>query len=247
MLSMIFRLSGPRLGSQFTAKDLVMRCFKLPAMVIASGSALVCAAQAADLPLGGPRPAYGVTEYVPNWYLRADVGYWFSTTRGDSVSSFSDVAAVDVGIGYRAGWLRADVTTSFAFQPRFASNSATASPDVSARINVITTLFNGYADLGTWYGITPYVGAGIGFSYTRPIEFTSVSVPASAAGNPGNFDFSWDATVGLSYPLVPNWVLDANYRYLHVGAAETNLAGVVLNFGDMNFHELRMGVRYTID
>ena len=90
------------------------------------------------------------------------------------------------------------MTTSYAFQPH-ANLSPLGTPDLRARINVLATLFNGYLDLGTWYGVTPYVGGGIGFSYLRPIQFTSVSVPPSVASNSGTFDFSWDLTVNATF------------------------------------------------
>ena len=33
-------------------------------------------------------------------------------------------------------------------------------------------MVNGYVDLGTWSGITPYVGAGVGFAYNKLSGFT---------------------------------------------------------------------------
>jgi len=224
-----------------------MRPLNVSVLVVLSACTLAGAAQAADMPLRGSQEPFEVREFISPWYVRGDVGYWFSANSSGSTPSFSDVGAVDFGIGYRgAGW-RADVTTSYAFQPH-ANMNPLGTPDIRARINVLATLFNGYLDLGTWYGVTPYVGGGIGFSYLRPIQFSSVSLPPSQATNPGSFDFSWDVTAGFSYPLTRNFLIDSGYRYLHVGSPKTVFPGIgTLDWGPMNFHEIRTGFRYLID
>jgi opacity protein-like surface antigen len=223
-----------------------MRRLNVSTLVVLSACALAGAAQAADMPLRGSQDAFAVREFISPWYVRGDVAYWFSTNSGGSSPSFSDVAAVDVGIGYRGvGW-RADVTSSYAFQPH-ANISPFGTPDIRARINVFATLFNGYYELGTWYGLTPYVGGGLGFSYLRPIQFASVSLP-NGSNNPGTYDLAWDMTAGFSYPLSRNFLIDAGYRYLHVGSPKTVFPGVgTLDWGGMNFHEIRTGFRYLID
>ena len=43
------------------------------------------------------------------------------------------------------------------------------------------TMFNGYADLGTWYGVTPYVGAGVGFAYNKLFGMTDTGFAAVPA------------------------------------------------------------------
>jgi opacity protein-like surface antigen len=224
-----------------------MRRLNVSILVVLSAYALAGAAQAADMPLRGSLDAFEVREFLSPWYVRGDVGYWFSTKSSGSTPSISDVGAVDFGIGYRGTGWRADVTSSYAFQPH-ANISPFGTPDMRARINVIATLFNGYVDLGTWYGVTPYVGAGLGFSYMRPIQFASVSLPPSLASNSGTFDLSWDVTAGFSFPITRNFLIDSSYRYLHVGSPKTDFPGVgTLDWGAMNFHEIRTGFRYLID
>ena len=45
-------------------------------------------------------------------------------------------------------------------------------------------MFNGYADLGTWSGVTPYVGAGVGFAYNKLSGFTDTRLlPITATGD----------------------------------------------------------------
>ena len=48
-------------------------------------------------------------------------------------------------------------------------------------------LVNGYVDIGTWYGITPFVGAGVGFSNNRLSGLTDAAaspIPATVSASP---------------------------------------------------------------
>ena len=233
-----------------------MRRLIVSTCIVASACAFASPARSADLPLNGPQQAFTVSEFLSGWYLRGDVGYSFFADPGGALagnsftsSSIGNTGSVDLGIGYQAGWLRGDVTASYAFRPKFIGNTAAASPDVAARMDAITTLFNGYFDFSPWHGFTPYIGAGLGFSVLRPSQFTTVSVPATVtAAIPSRFDFAWDVTAGASYALSRSWLIDTSYRYIHVG----NPSGVLNNFGtvdfgDMSAHELRAGLRYLID
>jgi opacity protein-like surface antigen len=229
-----------------------MRRFILSAVIAASGATL---AQAADFPFAPAGPLVA-TEFASNWYLRGDVDYRFYTSPGGGVagvnfasSSIANRAAFDAGIGYKADWFRADVTASYGIRPHFFGNTAFASPDVQATITAITTLINGYFDLGTWWGLTPYVGAGVGFSWMRPTEIVWISQPANVTvTSAGTFDVAWAAMAGVSYPLGRNLLVDAGYRFLHVGSPRANLGGLGnIDFGDVSAHELRIGLRYMVD
>ena len=180
-----------------------------------------------------------------------DSGYIAALVRGHvaanpplTTASYSDVGILDFGVGYRAGWLRGDVTVSWS-APTFTGSTAAASPGVTARFDVIATLFNLYVDLGNWYGVTPYVGGGIGFSWLHPSAFNSVSLPSAIRGD--TYDFSWDVTAGVSYPLTRQFLIDTSYRYLHMGTPQSNLGTILLDYGSMDAHEFKAGFRYMID
>ena len=226
--------------------------------IVAASVMALGAAHAADppfLPRLVAKPLVA-TEFVSNWYVRGDVAYRFYNSPGGSIagvdfssSSLSNGAAFDLGIGFKAKWFRGDVTASYGVRPHFFGATAFASPDVQARITAITTLFNGYFDLGTWYGLTPYAGAGIGFSWMRPSEFVALSLPpAVTAGNSGTFDLAWAAHAGVAYAVTPNLLIDSSYRFLHIGSPKTNLSSFgAVEYGSMAAHEVRVGLRYLID
>jgi len=235
-----------------------MRRLARSAIIAAAGMAVAGAAYAAD-PAFPPtlvsKPLY-VSEFVSTWYVRADVGYRFYNSPGGSVAgvafddtSFSNAAAFDLGIGLKASWFRADVTASYGLRPQFSGSTAVARPDVTAKITAITTLLNGYFDLGTWYGLTPYAGAGIGFSWMRSSEFVALSLPpAVTAGNSGTFDLAWAAHAGVAYAVTPNLLIDSSYRFLHIGSPKTNLSSFgAVEYGSMAAHEVRVGLRFLID
>jgi opacity protein-like surface antigen len=89
------------------------------------------------------------------------------------------------------------------------------------------TMFNGYVDMGTWWGVTPYIGGGLGFAYNKLSGFTDTGYaytgndPASPTGgyltDGGKWNFAWALMAGLSFNVTQNLKLDLGYRYLDYG------------------------------
>ncbi len=118
--------------------------------------------------------------------------------------------SLNIGPGYKFNnWFRADMTYNYFKQLNVATQSANftcydgVNPvnDLNGVLVAVhaqenscyskqtgslgrhTLLFNGYLDLGTWAGVTPYVGAGVGTVYSRAA---------------GNYDW-YTAANGLHY------------------------------------------------
>ena len=147
-------------------------------------------ATAADL-MAPPQPHYAPVaapaEDFGGWYLRGDAGV--SNYRNGKFSSpdsppaqfynqdFGAGSFVGIGIGYQFNsWLRADVTGEYRFSKGFKAFDRIdfdAGGGLRGTTNEIThgdytagvVMLNGYVDLGTWLGITPFVGAGVGFAH----------------------------------------------------------------------------------
>jgi opacity protein-like surface antigen len=230
----------------------VMRRLTALAIVIASGWVFGTAATAADLPFGQPQPAYVVSEFLSDWYVRGDLAYRALGAPGGSVagnsflnSSYDNAVGYGAGAGFKAKWLRVDVTVDGS-QSRFVASSPFAAPDITAKVTDVTALANAYFDLGTWSRVTPYVGAGLGMSYLKATGTNSAS-GFVISSNP-QYDFAWAGMAGLSYAVTRNFLVDTGYRYLHVGSLKATLAPVgTLDFGVMNAQEVRIGLRYLID
>jgi opacity protein-like surface antigen len=219
----------------------------LSAIVVAAGCALTSAAYAADLPYAPAQPAFAVSEFLSGWYVRGDVGYRYFDTPGGRhfnsdfvTSSYDSAPSFGGGFGFKARWFRADVTLD-ASQSRFVGGFAMPVA-VTACVTEATLLANAYADLGTWWGITPYVGAGLGASVFKTGNLT----PAPTIGQPSTIDFAWAGMAGLSYAVTRNLLVDTGYRYLNGGSPRISNSGAD-SYGTMKAQELRIGLRYLID
>jgi opacity protein-like surface antigen len=198
------------------------------------------------------------------WYLRGDVGLGVNANTPKFQSTPSPTAGLtdasdvfynptisssgifDLGVGYQFNsWFRADVSEELRggshFQALEVVNGTTSTPSTVQYADFYrgdlwsaVTLFNGYADLGTWWGITPYVGAGVGFAYNEVSGVTDTGYAYNSANttqlswpsggyfdNQGKWNFAWDLAAGLTFNVTPNLKLDLGYRYLEYGKYAT--------------------------
>ncbi|MBV9247432.1 MAG: porin family protein [Methylobacteriaceae bacterium] len=193
-------------------------------------------------PLNG-NPSF--TDAAGNTYVGAFNSYnFFKPSLGAS-------GFVDIGVGYQFNnWFRADITgeyrggSSFSAldtlndSGTFTTAAGVASPAshslrnfYKGTLSSIVLLANGYIDLGTWYGITPYIGAGVGGTQNSLRDttdtgfFSTVVGGVSGAPSPtGGFfsdgnktNLAWAVMAGLGYQVTPNVKLEMGYRYLNLG------------------------------
>ena len=113
-------------------------------------------------------------------------------------------------------------------------------------------MVNAYADLGTWQGFTPYVGAGIGTSYVKAsgIRFDNGSGNTGSYGNHGRWNLAWALMAGAAYEISPNMMIDAGYQFRSLGKAKSGrIYGTQsrIEYDDIYAHELRLGLRYNFN
>lgn len=251
--------------------------------ILTFGAALALTAtqvRAADLSV--PRP---VVEEFSGWYLRGDIG--FSNQRvgrlfNINYNNFDSVTNIDkgfdsgpifgIGVGYYFNnWLRFDVTGEYRGKANFHGFDIGAIPGggfaddrYTASKSEWTFLFNGYVDLGTWYRITPFIGAGVGVSRNTISNFGDFSTcinSLSCAGNGGSdafagsaskWNFAWALYAGLGYQLSPDVALELSYRYIDLGSARsgdviafdgTNNFNNPMEFHHLTSQDIRLGVR----
>lgn len=226
-------------------------------------------AYAADLPapVFVDEPELPKAEIGGGWYLRGDIGYKIYE---DPKAKFSYIqfenekldrtGVVGVGVGYRVNdYFRTDVTLDYEWEADFRANAECILPsgcpsgdsDEFATIDVWTILWNAYADLGTYNGLTPYVGAGIGASSVTARNVSAINADGRRVKYPNGhwWNFSWALMAGAAYDISDNWKLDANYRYLNIGAVKTKTfsssgAASGIKYDDLAAHEVRVGLRY---
>lgn len=131
------------------------------------------------------------------------------------------------------------------------------------------TLFNLYYDLFTHRGFTPYVGAGIGFSFNQLKRSNSTTIttcdpnslptPCAAEAvvdeygdtqNKHSLALAAAFSAGFSYAFSPASALDFSYRYLYLEESEIGLtlngSPSIVSIGETNEHQLRAGVRFNV-
>lgn len=227
--------------------------------LIALQSGTASAADPAIIPMAAPmieRAATAMTEFTSGWYLRGDVGYRWN--RADSAAatlppsivgnSIGEAVSIGGGVGYSRDWFRADVTLDWNAPANYRGDSAATAGFYQGRIDTFTALVNGYIDFGTWGGLTPYIGAGVGASSVRTNDFVSATVPTTVEHS-NQANFAWAYMAGISYRLSNNLLVDVGYRHLSVGDTRTGVAlnGNRISINGLSSDEVRVGARYQID
>lgn len=240
-----------------------MSGYKISAGAGAVLLAFVAGAQAADVPRYqtapyAPPPAelvYTKREIFSGWYLRGDLGYSFkskgTSSTGDTTlvptpdnAKLSNAFMGGIGAGYKAGWLRADLTGDYIGRSKYTAANGT----VNGKIDAFTVMANGYIDFGTWAGFTPYAGAGIGASN---VIFSGYENPAATSPMPSTavpvqrWNVAWAAMLGVSYSLNHNMLLDIGYRHLELGDVSGGPSSQ-LTVKRFTSDEIRLGIRFLI-
>jgi opacity protein-like surface antigen len=265
-------------------KDDVMSSFKKFAMASAAAGLAVTAANAADLPLA-PVPIPVIQEFS-GWYLRGDIGMTNQTVGsltdyvapGTSVGTkfltFDSAPLFSLGGGYQFNnWLRMDVTGEYRGNAHFHGQqvgvfgTVSLPDDYNADKSEWLFLANAYVDLGTWWCVTPYLGAGIGTSRNSISSFTDIGATQAGLGggsilsttygeNASKWNLAWALYAGLAYKVAPGLSLELTYRYVNLGSATTGLTnsfdGVTVvnappfSFNNINSQDVMLGFRWNL-
>ena len=258
--------------------------------LIAAGAAslLSSVAFAADMPSIMPPPPMG---YAPppvqdfgGWYLRGDIG--MTNTQAKLHTNLYDTLPANtgfqqyghgfdggllfgVGVGYQFNnWFRADITgeyrskVSFNGTDFFQFNPGGGLGDTyHGGYQSWVGLVNAYADLGTWWCLTPFVGAGVGAATIKTSGFSDVATFPGGVGASSYFadgatktNFAWAVHAGVAYKVTNNFTVELAYRYLDMGTAghgqghffDGTAAGPsTFQFRDMTSQDVKLGVRWT--
>ena len=221
------------------------------------------------------------------WYLRGDVGIGvqtFSSFQHSQTNSafvwppswtivqqdIQDTSIFGLGIGYEFNnWLRFDVTGEYRTKAGFkATGSYTdfcgggVCFDVnSGNFSAAVFMANAYIDLGTWWCITPFIGAGIGGAYDMisGVQDNGIisngSVGFGFGPNSSNLNLAWNIQAGLTYNVSNNLKIDLSWRYLNMGSPETGVVlcqntascpGAFYTLRDMTSQDFRVGLRWML-
>lgn len=139
-------------------------------------------------------------------------------------------------------------------------------------VSSFVAMVNGYVDLGTWHGFTPFIGAGIGIAHNRLSGLTDqgfsynslngVGSPTGGYWSDGKkTNVAWALMAGIGYSITPNLKLELGYRYMNLGKIQSgqshcfNATGAGGGFSPCNFtiasqrldsHDIRFGMRWML-
>lgn len=264
---------------------------------VAAGAAslLSSMAYAADMPSIMPPPPQQY--YAPpvedfgGWYLRGDVGMTSSSAKlhvnaYDTLPSgtvlqqlghgFDGGMSYDLGVGYRFNnWFRADITGEYRAKVGFNGTDFLNFPNGGGQLSDVYNggykswvgLVNAYVDLGTWWCLTPFIGAGVGAAHIQTTGFQDsgalftnvggqnvVTGASYFANGASTTNFAWAAHAGVAYKVTNNFTVELAYRYLDMGTGihgngasfdGSNAGPSSFQFRDITSQDLRIGVRWT--
>jgi opacity protein-like surface antigen len=239
-----------------------------------------------------PQMAYQPAPVVSSgWYLRGDVGVGMQTfgdfPHSQTNSAFvwpaswaivqkdiQDTSIFGGGIGYEwNNWFRTDVTAEYRTKAAFkATGSYSGAADFCAggtcfdvtggNFSSAVFMANAYLDLGTWWCITPYIGAGVGSAYNRITDVQDNGIISNGtvgfgltSADSANWNLAWNAQAGLTYNVNNNFKVDFSARYLHLGSPETatvlcqntaSCPGAFYNLDNTNSWDFRIGLRWML-
>lgn len=219
------------------------------------------------------------------------------STVGYDKFNFKGAKELSFGVGYTFNSiLRADITANYskrnvngtnfeggylndAGDPVVCGNviSATSFPNAvgcrstdTTGVSAIEVMANAYADLGTYSGFTPYVGAGVGVTRLKfnglinasaCVDPTGLAIPGCGAptdvhAGEASTRLSYALMAGTAYNLSKNLKLDVGYRYSAIQGgnmfgfdASTRAAGasgVQGTHETLSTHQIKAGLRYEI-
>ena len=212
-------------------------------------------------------------EVFGSWYLRGDIGMTNQQVKkldnllyaGNVVKpvgmGFDSSMLFGLGVGYQFNeWFRADVTGEYRGKSDFHGLDIVNSnytDEYHAKKSEWLFLFNAYADLGTWWCFTPFVGAGAGFSRVTIADFLDVNTPnhgVAFADTASQWNVAWALHAGLAIQASPNWTAELAYRYVSLGDGITGdiitYTGVnnfnnPMHFKGITSHDFKLGLRWT--
>src|SRR5579863_8823220 len=261
-------------------------------IAVGAASLFSSMASAADMAIAPPPMPYAppVRDFG-GWYLRGDIGFSnqsvnnvldtnsaaYNNVAVSQTGSFSTGGIYDVGIGYQFNnWLRTDFTGQYRGKSSFTGLDVVTgtgplagfvgTDSYTATKSELLFLANAYVDLGTWWCVTPFIGAGIGTARVSIADFTDTGDfiqgglqkhSFNYAGEASQWNFAWAAHAGLAYHVNQALTLELAYSFVSMGNGMTgptssfdqvtNTTHAPFAFHNIYSNDVKLGVRWNLD
>jgi opacity protein-like surface antigen len=199
-------------------------------------------------------------------YIRGDLGLSVSRSSGGNPTTgsgfgtdYGHAGSFGLGGGVALASLPLRFDATLAYRTGYEINGASSVPSSSGPLSLTgrgslsqwLALANVYVDIPVSLGgIQPFVGASAGYarnqlgSFTTEIGGLGITETAKTSGN-----FAWGLTAGISMPIMPNFRIDAAYRYLDAGdvktSGRTSFGTITPIKGDLRADEFGLTFRYS--
>ena len=178
--------------------------------------------------------------------------------------SFDTGLLAGLGMGYQFNnWFRVDVTGEY--RGRTGFRGLDVYPGGTNNYEGVKSewlfLANAYIDLGTWWCLTPFVGAGIGYSRNTIDSFRDVGIanfvtPTLAYANShSQWEMAWALHAGVAYKVNNNFTAEFAYRYTNLGDFKsgdligydgTNNVYNPMMLNGVTSHDFKLGLRWAL-
>jgi opacity protein-like surface antigen len=188
-----------------------------------------------------------------------------------------DTSIFGGGIGYAwNNWLRFDVTGEYRtkalmkttgrymgtsdFCPNTPFGVGSCFDNISGNLSSAVFLANAYVDLGTWWCLTPFIGAGVGTARNMLSGVQDQGIISSGFqgfgytnSNSAQWNLAWDVTAGLTYNVNEFLKVDLSWRYLNMGSPQTAVVncqntspcvGAFYTLQNVSSQDFRVGLRW---
>jgi len=192
------------------------------------------------------------------------------TARNSRFTNFSALAGFGVGYAWTENfrtdatveWRTASNWQSVIERPFLAGIGGASTNVIRGRTGSTVALLNAYYDIGTFWGLTPFVGAGIGAAMNFTDGFTDQNVGIAALSGVGgrgallgnnSIGFAWALHAGVGYRVNEHLTLEASYRYLNMSnGMNSGITGCAtpcpepIYRANLGSHDFRLGARWTL-
>ena len=215
-----------------------------------------------------PLPIEQAEEYVPvevgsGWYLRGDIAYSSNVNSTNIDFGFTPVTYSEsedpifgsIGFGYHfSNYLRAEL--NFGYAPGISQSATYSDATTFAAAGIDnhswTGIVNGYVDLGTYVGFTPYVGAGVGIlqsTYQINARYIDAVTDIAVVDEQTNYNFAYTLNAGVAYEFAKNLSIDLGYQFLSSPDAQYAVVDSLTSYpvqSGIDYHQFKVGLRYDL-
>ena len=206
------------------------------------------------------------SEYKSGFFIKGEVGKIFAQKFKDTPTSgyidgnVSNYALYGAGAGYKFNEM---FSANLGIQyRRFKYNAMLNDRSVSQNINNYSVLLNGFYSIPTSTLFTPYLSAGIGYTYNKPSDLKSSvnsndpdileEQGSSTASKQNSQAFIWNLGLGTKVKISKAIDLDLSYRYINLGKVKvqstvTDLDEILSAASqNLNGHQITLGIIFNI-